>query len=575
MNWRDEGIAFSAQHSSWATFAWAQQVVEHPPGRFTMFWPGMNLKPTGQGSGIGVAMASTPAGPYVDVLNKPLPQMTCGDDPTVLVDPADGSVVLCANCGGPFCGVLNDDMVTFKTAPTMLSPALPHWFEAPWLTHRNATYYLSYMCNLDDPAFTYGGYSICFATAPAVLGPYSFRGTVQWSPPFDCGGIPQANCSDFSGGDNNHQGIVEYPEGSGRFLFAYHTRKLARERGVETGFQRNVALDSLYFTDDPSTYPVPATLPWLVGSGPGIVPVTATPSWLRQLRYLDPYMLQQAVTTASASEGLDSEPCADGGVNLGHTYDGAFTLVRGADFGATPGAAAVTFRVATPLDGGAISVLLDSPESAPIVRCAVPNTGGWQQWANVTCPLPAGSALGVHDVAFRFNGAVSGGIVNVRSWIFTGGVTSGAKPPAVSVLVALRASSTGLYVRVAAGDRDGLLTAGGSSSTPLDTSLLFVLRDNEDGTYALQAARGSPRAGLFVCATLNGEGPLRAHSATGTETCARFWLYGTTVGSYALLSAANGRFVVATSDTNSPLLPTAIDPRTVTADGARFFVEMQ
>jgi hypothetical protein len=50
VNWRDEGIAFSAVNSSWATFAWAQQVVEHPPGRFTMFWPGMNLKPTGTGS---------------------------------------------------------------------------------------------------------------------------------------------------------------------------------------------------------------------------------------------------------------------------------------------------------------------------------------------------------------------------------------------------------------------------------------------------------------------------------------------------------------------------------------------
>jgi hypothetical protein len=123
-------------------------------------------------------------------------------------------------------------------------------------------------------------------------------------------------------------------------------------------------------------------------------------------------------------------------------------------------------------------------------------------------------------------------------------------------------------------ESDGLLTAGGNRSTPLDASLLFLLHDLEDGTYALQAAQGSPRAGLFVCATLNGQGPLRAHSAAGTETCARFWLYGTAVGSYALLSAANGRFVVA-SGANSPLLPTVIDPRTAVADGARFLLEVQ
>jgi hypothetical protein len=176
------------------------------------------------------------------------------------------------------------------------------------------------------------------------------------------------------------------------------------------------------------------------------------------------------------------------------------------------------------LDGGTISVLLDALESAPIARCAVPNTGGWQKWANMTCTVPLGSAFGVHDVAFRMNGRGAGSIVNVRWWIFTGGAASGDKPPPVNVLVALHAASTGHYVQVAAEpESDGLLTAGGNRSTPLDASLLFLLHDLEDGTYALQAAQGSPRAGLFVCATLNGQGPLRAHSAAGTETCARFW----------------------------------------------------
>jgi arabinoxylan arabinofuranohydrolase len=574
MNWRDEGIAFSAANSSWATYAWAQQVVEHPPGRFTMFWPGMGLKASGSGSGIGVAMASAPAGPYVDILNKPLPELTCGDDPTVLVDPADGSLVLCSNCGGPFCGILNEDMVTFKTPPALLNPMLPHWFEAPWLTHKNGTYYLSYMCNQDNVSFTFGGYSICYGTAPAALGPYVFRGTLQWSPPFDCGQSPPGSCSDFTGGDNNHQGIVEFPVGSGRYLFAYHTRKLARDRGQYVGFQRNIALDALYFTDDASTYPLPVGLPWLSGTGPGLVPVTATPLWLRPLRYLDPYALQQAVTTAFASLGLDSEPCSEGGLNLGFTFNGSFTIVRGADFGAAPGALAVTFRVATPLDGG----FINGPDGAPIARCAVPNSGDWQVWHNFTCPMPVGSAFGVNDIIFLITGPGTGGILNIKSWQFSGGAVSRALPPPVMVLVVLRAASTGRYIYIhnkSDPDMDGVLTPSGfvGTSALYDPSILFVLVDNEDGTYGLQASPHSSHAGMFVCASLSGAGPLVANAANGRYPCARYWLYGTTAGSYALLSAANGKFVVSGA-ANEPLVPTAMDPRGVASDGARFWVEM-
>ena len=582
-NWRDEGIAFSAANSSWATYAWAQQVVERPPGTFTMFWPGMQLKPSGSGSGIGVARASAPAGPYVDLLDAPLAAMSCGDDPTVLVDSADGSIVLCANCGGPFCGVLNDDMVSFKQAPAMLSPAPPHWFEAPWLTQRNGSYFMSYMCSQDSQQFTFGGYSICYATSNAsALGPYDFRGAIMWSPPDNCGPT-NSNCSAWSGGDNNHQGIVEFPEGSGRWLFAYHTRKLARERGEYVGYQRNIALDALYFSGPGSaSFPLPPALPWLAGdaSAPGIVPVTATPSWLRMARYLDPFAPQRAVTTAYMSPGLDSEPCSEGGLNLGFVTNGSFTTVRGADFGpggaggggGGSGATAVTFRVATPLSGGAISLVLDGA-ALPAATCALPSTGDWQNWQDVSCSLPA-PITGVHDLAFVFSGPGSTGLFNVASWRFSGpGAASGASPPPVAVLVAVRAMSSGLYLQASADpNSDGVLTPSGAA--PPDPSALFTLVDNEDGTYSLQAAAGSPAAGLFVCAEDAGSGPLCAHSASVADACTRFWLYGTSPGTYALLSASNGQFVVA-GGAGAPLMATAADPRGVAADGARFAIEEQ
>jgi arabinoxylan arabinofuranohydrolase len=50
VNWRDEGIAFSLQNTTWAQnmHAWAQQVVALPNGTFVMYFPAM-----GAGGGVG------------------------------------------------------------------------------------------------------------------------------------------------------------------------------------------------------------------------------------------------------------------------------------------------------------------------------------------------------------------------------------------------------------------------------------------------------------------------------------------------------------------------------------------
>ena len=338
------------------------------------------------------------------------------------------------------------------------------------------------MCSQDSAQFTYGGYSICYGSSNvSALGPYDFRGVVQWSPPFDCGPIG-SNCSQFSGGDNNHQGIVEYPAGSGRFLFAYHTRKIARERGQYIGYQRNIGLDALYFTGPGEAgFPLPPSLPWLAGSGPGIVPVTATPSWLRMAKWLDPFALQRAVTTAYMSPGLDSEPCSEGGLNLGFLSNASYTIVRGADFGAA-GASSITFRVATPLAGGVISVLLGRGpglDSSVVATCLVPNTGTWQAWANVTCAISP-PVTGVRDVTFLFTGLGDGGLFNVVTWQCSGGAVSGDAPPPVTVLVAIRASSNGMYVQASSDpNSNGALTPSGAASSPMDASLLFVLVDSK------------------------------------------------------------------------------------------------
>jgi hypothetical protein len=423
------------------------------------------------------------------------------------------------------------------------------------------------------------GWDICYGSCAGAqcspLGPYVFRGSLMWSPPGNCGaeqGTGDCSSQNSTSGDNNHQGIFEYPENSGRLYIAYHTRRLAYSRNAYKGFQRNVALDRLYSRGDAGTYPLPPSpaLPWVAndaapGAGAGLLPVSSTPRWVRQLRYLDPYSRVPAALSAAVSSGLDTEPSSEGGRNLGFIANGSVLTVVGVDFGAIPGASALTLRTATPLGGGSVTVLVDgAPAGAP---CAVPSTGQWQVYTNVTCPLFAAGVTGVAgNVTFLFQGPGQGGLMNVLFWTFHGGAASGALPPPAAAAVALRSAATGLFACAAEGAGGGVVTPSGSAPCT------WTLQDLEDGTWALSTLLAAGGGRRFMCID-SAAGPLGATAVAAGSACTRFWLYGTPVGSYALLAAGTGSFLVAAEDPAVPIAAGAIDPRLTPADGARFFLE--
>ena len=572
-NWRDEGIVFDLKNQSWGEYAWAQQVIEGTDGLFYMYYPAMQARPGDKRSGTGVASSASVTGPFNDALGHPL--LPCGDDPTVFRDD-DGTVYLCGNCdGGALCAQLAPNMTALVTTPVLVK--LPQWFEAPWLSKWNGVYYLSYMCS-GDPGhglgpFNHFGWDICYGScegpACSPLGPYTFRGSLMWSPPGNCGQEQgsSGNCTlqNSTSGDNNHQGIFEFPANSGDLYFAYHSRTLAYSRNAYHGFQRNVALDRLYARGDAGVYPLPSGLAWVVndtapGAGAGLLPVSSTPRWVRQLKFVDPYARVPATLSAAMSDGLDTEACSEGGRNLGFISNGAMLSLAGVDFGAAPGATSMTLRTATPVSGCTVTMLIDGAPAG--AACVIPNTGDWQLFTNVTCPLFAGSAMGVaKNVSFVFNGPGTTGLLNLLYWTVNGGVVSGDVPPSVKVSVSLRSVATGLFA-CAADDAGAVVTPSG------DGPCAWTLVDLEDGTWALSA--GS--SGKFAC--INGaNGSLAATADAAGDACTRFWLYGTPVGSYALLSAGAGSFLTATSNPAAPISAGSADPRQTTDDGARFFVE--
>ena len=580
-NWRDEGIVFDIRNTTWGLYAWAQQVIDGPGG-FYMFYPGMDARPGDRRSGVGVAFSPSVTGPFTDALGGPL--LPCGDDPTVFRDD-DGQVYFCGNCGGPLCAKLAPNLTALATKPELLSPALPNWFEAPWLSKwtpsapaaAEAVYYLSYMCKGNGQTnFSHYGWDICYGSCSGAgcspLGPYTFRGTLMFNPPNDCGPV-NATCADprVATGENNHQGIVEFPAGSNNLYFAYHSRTLSKSRGAYLGYQRNVAIDRLYARGDARTFPLPSGLPWVAGdgapgAGPGLLPVTSTPAWLRQLHYIDPYQPVNATLSWAQSPGLTSQPCAEGGRSLGSITNGSYTELRGVDFGDAP-PTAVVLRVATPLSGGMVTLSVGgraggSPR-ATLATCAIAPTGGYGAWADVTCALSARVSGVASTLRLTFSSAsASGELLNLLRFTFTGGGAGGGAPPPVAATLALRCAGTGGYW--GAPDASGAVPPAAPRALAAD----YFLADREDGTYTLGVQ--VPGVGLRLLAVQPGSGAVLAVGLNASDAAARFFLYGTTTGSYGLLSAASGLFV---SAVEGGLAAVASDTRAAPGDAARHWLE--
>jgi hypothetical protein len=208
---------------------------------------------------IGVAVANTPLGPWVDAhpdgpvvsQSYPVPNDIQNIDPTVLVD-ADARVFLYWGTFGRLKGVeLEQDMVTFKGAPVDVR-TLDGFFEAPWIFKRNGTYYLAYAANTAGPTSdcTEAVYYACIAygTSPAPLGPWTYRGVIL----------------DPVSSTTSHPGIVDW---QGKWYIAYHTAD-ARNGGH---FRRSVAIDRIEWDDGVSPARIRKVIPT------GGAPFDATP----------------------------------------------------------------------------------------------------------------------------------------------------------------------------------------------------------------------------------------------------------------------------------------------------------
>lgn len=377
-NWTDHGSVFRAtDETTWGKKTWAPGVIERD-GKFFLYF--------GNGGGnIGVVVADNPVGPFKDVLGKPLIQHgTPGVqpaknmwlfDPGVFIDD-DGQAYLYFGGNGDDnvrVAKLKRDMVTIDGE--IIKMNAPNFFEAAFVHKRNGTYYFSYSTNPRS------GMRWDYMTSKDPIKGFTYRGVVSDQHPIN--------------NNNHHAALFEF---KGHWYQAYHNRVVARASGIPGGFRRNLAIEEFTYEADGS-----------------IKKIAYTADGIAQLGRVDPYERVEAETFA-AQQGVETQPCSEGGMNLHDLQKGDWVRVRGVDFGSA-GAKKFHAHVATDEDNsGVIEVRLDAPDGKLVGTLKVPSTGGVDKWTTLSTSVE--HTAGVHDLYLVFGGEPGKTLFKFDHWKF-------------------------------------------------------------------------------------------------------------------------------------------------------------
>ncbi|MDX1675662.1 MAG: glycoside hydrolase family 43 protein [Longimicrobiales bacterium] len=235
LNWEHHGSPVSLATFEWAAAdAWAAHAIERD-GKFYFYAPVSHA--TIFGFSIGVAVADSPQGPFVDARGSALitNDMTDGPngmhwddiDPAVFIDD-DGQAYLFWGNTVLHYAKLKDNMIELD-GPIM-EIDLPLFVEGPWVHQREGTYYLSYAYGWPE--------QIAYATAPSITGPWTFQHVINDVIP---------NCG------TNHQSIIEF---EGDWYFFYHNAALPG--GGD--FRRSVAVERMFYDSAGAIFPITQAL---------------------------------------------------------------------------------------------------------------------------------------------------------------------------------------------------------------------------------------------------------------------------------------------------------------------------
>jgi len=371
VNWTYRGTPLtSATFSSWAkqdNDCWASQCIERD-GKW--YWYVTATVKDGGYTGIGVAVADNPAGPYKDTIKKPLVKGWFKIDPSVFIDD-DGQAYLFYGNNALWYAKLTNAMTSItggeKEVNTKDESAFgpykgynddgtpkTNFEEASWIYKRDGKYYLEYAAGGVPEHWAY-------STADNIAGPWKYQGKVM---------------GEAENSFTIHGGSVEY---KGHHYMFYHNGKLPNGGG----YKRSTCVEEFTRNDDGS-------LPFISFTDKGVEP----------LQTLNPFVLQEA-ETINECKGVRCEGDYTG-CYVTVLSRGNYIKVRNVDFGAT---GARTFKARVKSEGNmTIVIRTGSKSSDDKGRLAIESTNG--EWVDVSCTLSE-PITGVQDLFFILSGTTS------------------------------------------------------------------------------------------------------------------------------------------------------------------------
>lgn len=256
-HWTYEGVILDlkSEQVPWANGnAWAPCIEEKlVKGKYKYYFYYSGNPKNGQGKQIGVAVADSPTGPFVDLGHPIITESPVGGgqqiDVDVFTDPVSGKTYLYWGNGYMAGAELNKDMVSIKKKTlTVMTPeggTLQDYAyrEAPYVFYRNGLYY--FMWSVDDTGSP--NYHVAYGTSKSPLGPIEVA-----AQPVVLKQNPEQQIYGTA-----HNSVLQI-HGTDEWMIVYHRINKWYLKDAP-GVHREVCIDRLQFNDDGTIQPVVPT----------------------------------------------------------------------------------------------------------------------------------------------------------------------------------------------------------------------------------------------------------------------------------------------------------------------------
>lgn len=244
VHWTKHEKILDTTSIKWAKRAmWAPAILKKED-KYFLFFGANDIQRNAEHGGIGVAVATSPQGPFKDYLGKPLvDRFHNGAQPIdqFVFKDKDGQYYLIYG-GWQHCNIakLNDDFtgfVPFSDGSIFKEITPEGYVEGPTMFIRNGKYYFMW----SEGGWTGPDYSVAYAIADSPFGPFKRIGKILKQDPAIATGA-------------GHHSVIKLPK-EDKWYIVYHRRPLTEKDGNS----RESCIDNLFFDTNGYIKPVVIT----------------------------------------------------------------------------------------------------------------------------------------------------------------------------------------------------------------------------------------------------------------------------------------------------------------------------